>query len=192
MLGKVYAFTDTNVFIEYQDYSQLDWPKILNVPEVCLVIAPMVRKEIEDHRRDPRSPRRQKRARTVSGKLRELAFSVDDGEEAPVPGRPAVTYLEIARSPRMSDYPELSPSEQDDHIIAAILDFKKQHPDLDTVVVSGDTGMCFKARHYGLKQIFLSEDYLMPDEPPPEQKQVRDLERRVRLLENPSPILEDR
>ena len=187
---KVYAFTDTNVFLEYQDYSQLDWPKILNATEVCLVVAPMVRKEIEGHRTDPKSPRRQKRARAVSGKLRELAFSVNDGEEALVPGRPGVTYLEIARSPLMGNYPELSTSDQDDHIIAAILDFQKQHPSLDTMVVSGDTGMCFKARHYGLEQTFLSEDYLLPDEPTLEQRQVRDLERRVGLLESPSPTLD--
>ena len=189
-LDKLYAFVDTTVFLEYQEYTQLGWPNILKAKEVCLIVVPMVRKEIEGHRTDSRNQRRQKRARDVSGKLRELAFSVADGEEASVHGRPNVTYLEIAQSPCLNKYSKLAPETQDDHIIASILDFREQYPDRKILLVAGDTGLAFKARHFGLPQLYLPDNYRLEDEPTLEQRRVRELDRRVKILENPSPTLE--
>jgi hypothetical protein len=186
---KLYAFLDTNVFLEYQEYTQLDWPKLLGARRVVLVVAPMVRREIERHRTDPRSPRRQKRARDVSGKLRELVLSVDDGVEAVIPERPSTTYLELSRSPQMAKHPDLSPDVQDDHIIASMREFVEEHPDRTTLLVAGDTGLVLTARRSGLNYRYLDDAYRLPDEATAEQREIRDLKSRLSKLEKSSPEL---
>ena len=187
--SKLYAFLDTNIFLEYEEFSQLNWPKLLDAEAVCLVVAPMVRREIEGYRTDPRSPRRQKRARSLSGKLRDLVLSVDDGFEADVTGHPHVSLLELSQSPVLDRYPYLQPHVQDDHIIASLLDFRAAHPDRAVMLVAGDTGLVLKARSRGIPYRYLENEYRLPDEPNPDHKRIRDLERKIELLEQTHPNL---
>lgn len=189
-LEKIYAFVDTNVFLEYQDYTQLKWPELLDAREVVLVVAPMVRREIEKHRTDPKSPRKQKQARSVSAKLMDLAISVAAGHEAIIPERPNVTYLELSRSPKLAKYPDLSADVQDDHVIASMLDFREEYPDHSVILVAGDRGLILKARLNDFMVRYLEDEYRRPDEPTAEQREIRDLHRRIAVLESSSPQLE--
>src|SRR6266498_3539229 len=82
-----YVFLDTNVYLEFQDFEQIDWTKVLGYQRVCLVLAPITLNELERFKYDQKSERRRSRSRLITKKLDQIVFSVGPNEAGAVPGR---------------------------------------------------------------------------------------------------------
>ncbi len=65
----LYAVLDTNVHLEFLDFTQVDWPSVLTGDPVYLVVPHVVLRELDDHKYDRRSKRRQQRARMIVARL---------------------------------------------------------------------------------------------------------------------------
>jgi hypothetical protein len=189
---KKYLFLDTNLHIHFQDFDQIDWPKVLMCKSVCLVFAPIVFSELEKHKYDRDSQRRQKRARSITKKINEIILTNEPSVEAPVKGRNNVTALMLTDSPELSLYSGLQTGIGDDELVASILKFSSDHQDIsrnNIVLVSDDGGVLNKARARGI-QIHLIDDTLrLPDEPTIEQEKINRLERRIKEIEEKQPKL---
>lgn len=189
---KKYLFLDTNLHLHFQDFDQIDWPKILNCKKACLVFAPIVVSELEQHKYDRDSQRRQKRARSITKKINEIILTAETSEEVPVKGRNNVTALMQTDSPDPSLYPGLQKGIGDDELVASILKFGSDRQDIDRddiVLISDDGGVLNKARSRGIQIYFVDETFRLPDEPTIDQEKINRLERRINELENKQPKL---
>ena len=63
-----YCLLDTNILLHCRTFDEVEWewPDLLGVADVCLVLAPIVVKELEKHRSEPKNDWLQTRARTLS------------------------------------------------------------------------------------------------------------------------------
>ena len=187
-----FAFLDTNIFLQFRDFDQIDWLRELGYQQVCLVIAPIIFAELESFKYDRDSQRRRERSRKVSQHLEQIASSSLPAQPAPVPGREGVAIAILTDSPDMSRYSGLQPAVQDDQLLASLLNFRETHSDCapeDVILVSDDSGLLIKARARAIPTKRLSEDLRLPDEPSREQQELRRLEREVAALKEREPAL---
>lgn len=187
-----YVFLDTNMFLEFKDFDQIDWPAVLGYQEVCLVIAPIVLTELDKFKSDKGSNRRQKRSRAAIKKLEATAETTAPEEPALVPGRSGVKLILLANSPRVAAYAGLQPEIADDQLIASILQFRGSRPYVsheDVFLLTDDAGARTKARHHHINLHRLDDAYRLPDEPTEAERDVARLKREVEELRNRHPKL---
>jgi hypothetical protein len=155
---KVWCFCDTTFFQESRaPFDQIDWPAALALGRpVVLAIAPVVVRELDDQKGDPRShrSRQRDRARKVLGRL---DWIIDHRVGArPVVVRVGVEVLLVDREPAVM--PEgLNRAVADDVIVAAALEFQWKHPDLDVAILSDDRGPRIKAGQFDMRRISLPD-----------------------------------
>ena len=123
-LAKAWCFADANVFLEYQHFYQVDWPRALGVGPVVLVVPTSVLRALDRYKSDFERQRLHRRARGVLPHLSKYALAVPPGEVAEV--RTGVGLLLRDREPAIPK--GLDPLDQDDRIIADVLDFKWARP----------------------------------------------------------------
>src|SRR5205807_2336583 len=101
------------------------------------LLVPAVIAELNQHKDNRNNEWRQKRARTVLAKLKELLKEISPGDPAQV--RPGVEMLEITREPRV-DWTAigLDPQVKDDRLLASIIEYRQQQPSHHIVLVSDD------------------------------------------------------
>jgi hypothetical protein len=189
---KAYAFLDTNIFLEFKDFDQIDWPAVLGYRHICLVVSPVTLTEIERFKYDQKSERRQARSRLITKKLHDIIFSVSANEEASIPGRSGVTLLALTASPNVSSYPGLEHTIADDQLIASVLTFTADRSDTDRqdILLIGDDGGCLnKARARGVVARRLDDQFRLPDEPSATQKELAQLKRQLQDLQFRQPKL---
>src|SRR3989442_566400 len=79
----VYCFLDTNILLHFQTFNEVDWPKVLNATQVCLVLAPIVLRELDKHKDDYHNERRRNRARVILSQLKPLLEAETLAEQLP-------------------------------------------------------------------------------------------------------------
>ena len=185
----LHAFPDTNTLLEFEMFDQVDWPSILNVPDVCLIIAPIVISELDKHKNNSGNPRLQKRARTVLRKLLPLL------EEAARTGKPAevrnnVTIDSSATEPNV-DWTALGldPTINDDRLIASVLEASDVWDLASVVLVTNDGGPRLKAVKRGIHAVD-PEDYIKRVPATEEDASRKKLEQEIQRLTNLIPKLE--
>ena len=67
-----HCFLDTNVFLHFQRFDTVDWPKVLGVQQVCLMLTTTVMEELNHYKDDSKNPGRQKRAREILSRLDDV------------------------------------------------------------------------------------------------------------------------
>jgi hypothetical protein len=175
-----YLFLDTNIYLEFKDFDQIDWPSVVGYKRVCIVVPPIILTELDSFKNDQRSERRQSRSRKIIKKLRDIIFSTAPNEEALIPGRAGVTLLALTRSPQVATYEGLDPHTQDDLLIASILRFTSDRPSVephDIILIGDDTGCVMKARSHNIRVQELADQFRLPDEPTAAQKELNQLKR---------------
>jgi hypothetical protein len=192
-LDVTYCFVDTNTLLEFQRFDSINWPKLVDANEVCLVVAPAVIREIDQHKYDSSNARRRDRARAVLPVLGSyLEQMVRSGNAVPV--RENVTIIALTEKPRI-DWVEkaLERQDNDDRIIASILTFQEARTPEHLVLVSNDLGIRLKARQRGIDTINPS-DYpeLIPALPntSPAEAELRQLKTEIEQLRNRMPKLD--
>src|SRR6266536_851128 len=145
-----YCFLDTNILIQFQTFNEVNWLKVLNAKQVCLVLAPVVIHELDIHKSDYSNARRQKRARMLLPKITKLIEEEPIGDELPQVRR-NVTLMVLPNEPLIDWRAEhLDPMVNDDRLIASILEFSRQHPSENVLLLSDDSGPRFKAKSHNI------------------------------------------
>jgi len=182
------AFLDTNIYLHYQPFDQIDWAEVLTASEVTIVIPTINVLELNKQKDTARKPRVRKRAKLVQTKLLELFKN-----ESSAMLRANVRIVLEDRFPRKDLFSELQLNSeiQDDQLIASVVLFQKENPKAEIVLVTADDGILLisKARHQNINAIQLPEKYKLADEPDEEQTRIRELENELRKHELKIPRL---
>lgn len=177
-----YVFLDTNVFLQFKDFEQILWGKLIGDNDFTIVVSDVVSREIDKHKDSARG-KVQKRAKKVSRKLASVFL---EGEKLRV-------SMEFCSSHPacLSDVQKamFDVSSQDDKILMCIL--ASDYPDEDIVLVSYDNGILIKAKACGLNILHMPEGYLLKEELSEEEKELALYKKELADLKNrmPKPIL---
>jgi hypothetical protein len=187
-----YVFLDTNMFLEFLPFDQIDWPTELNYQQVCLVLAPVNHTEFEKFKYDRQSDRRRKRSRLVTAKLNQILGSTNSEIEVAVPGRSNVTLWELAHHPTITDYPGLQVGHNDDELLATVLKFIADHSDIprkDVFLMSDDGGVLRRGRTFNLQTLPPNQKLRLADEPTEDQEELKRLRQQLQEQQNRMPKL---
>jgi hypothetical protein len=183
----VAAFLDTNVFYDYNFLDQIKWGEVLGAGRVLLVLAPIVLRELNDHKDGGRKPSLSERAGRVLVLLSRLF------ERAPndllVNIAPGVDLLGEPRDAPAAP-PRFNPNEADDQLIANALLYREENPGGRVVLVTSDLGLKLKARHHGVPVVTLPDKYKSPPSQDPRDRKIRALEAALDEMRNRSPLLD--
>lgn len=183
-MSVVAAFLDTNIFLHYQPFDQINWPKELDAEEVELIIAPIVIRELDDHKDHHRLSSIRNRARASLKKIEALITGL---EEIDMPE--GVNVFDM-------DEPSLSFNEyglrnhvSDDHLIACCIERAGSEADKRIVIVTDDTGPRLKAHKHSIAAISLDDRLRLPSASGEIEKKNQDLQRKVQQFESSLPNL---
>ncbi len=138
-----------------------------------MVIAPVIIDEIDKHKRNAKK-KIAARAKSVT-KLFEQIIDHGDKDWILIDKRPTSTiFLENS----------LDKSEQDDCLLATILEFSSENPEDQKILVSEDFGPRLKAKNLGIKTIKLSDSELLTEEPDENEIRLKNLMRENNELKN--------
>jgi hypothetical protein len=181
----VTAFLDTNIFLHFLPFDDVDWRKELTTRAVHLRIASVVIKELNKRKDGPGVDHVRDRARKTLRRIREVALQgsgrLKESVHLSCEGRPAVMDLRSRG---------LDPDWQDDCILASVIEFKEQNPAEHVVLVTDDPGAALRAHTYGVASASLSDELRIPPQPDQKQERIRELEGRLREVEKGLPKLE--
>jgi rRNA-processing protein FCF1 len=157
---EVFVFPDTNVFLHFQFFDEVDWAAQLGVKRVRIVLTQPVLAELDDHKFS--GTRREKaRAQKVLKRLDALDLSTK-----PVQLRPGVSVVALDSEPTDAVFGQhrLSPQINDDRLAASVLEFIDANPGCRAIVVTDDTGLRVKARARGLEVVTPAESLRSEEE----------------------------
>jgi hypothetical protein len=181
------AFVDTNVYLHYQPFDQIDWREILDADTVTIVVPPIVVRELNKQKELHPRPRVRRRAAAVLKKLTTLLQSASDAEL-----RVGTNVLIEDRDPTI-DFAahQLNHEIQDDHLIASIIMWQEENREGEVVLVTSDAGLTLltKAKRHGITAVQLPDNLKLAEEPDPSEKQVRELQRELNELKLKTPRL---
>ena len=141
-----------------------------------MVIAPIVIDEIDKHKRNSKK-KIATRARSIT-KLFEQIMDKEDPDWILIDKRPtSATFSENS----------LEKSEQDDCLLAAILEFSPENIDDQKILISEDFGPRLKAKNLNIKTIKLSDSELLAEEPDELEIRLQKLVRENNELKNRVP-----
>jgi rRNA-processing protein FCF1 len=159
-----YLFVDTNIFLHYKFFIEIPWQTIFS-DQYEIVLAPVVIDELDKHKRH-QNPKIASRAKKVLSKFEEIMNA---------PGPFPLRYIFNRPLQKTFDHHQLDRKEQDDSILATILEFKAKYPDDSIKLISNDTGPRFRAASLGIEAVKLDDEYLVPAEKTEEQKLIQKL-----------------
>lgn len=168
-----YFFLDTNIYLHYQLFTQINWSEVLEDARPILVVPITIIHEIENKkyiRTDDKLRARAKQVSDLFGKIiRKQSVPFASGLEVKfLYKEPTVDWLEFA----------LDKENADDRFLAEVIQFASDNPDDEIVVVSGDNGVVLKASVRGIQNASLDDSYLMTFDDPKDKK-IKELERQV-------------
>lgn len=179
------VFLDTNIYLHYQLFDQIVWPKILKVSEVTIIVPPVIIRELNKHKELNTKLRIKERSSLVLKKL-SLLFSMGckahicNGVEIYLEDRdPIVNFAQL----------QLNKDIQDDHLIASIIMLQREKPDADVVLVTSDTALTLigKGRRQDISITTLPANLKLPEEVDQDQIRIRELEEKIRDLKSITP-----
>lgn len=181
----IVAFLDTMIFLHFQPFDQIDWPTVLNANHVTLIIPPIIMRELNNHKDTHALRKIRERAQRVIGRLLEL---FKDGDQANVKRNVEVKYQTAEPNIDFETY-KLDPKSGDDLLLATILSFKAELPDINVVIVTEDLHLILKSRQYDISALQLTEELKLPDVLDDYEKEIKKLERTIHELTSRSPLL---
>lgn len=179
-----YAYLDTNTFLHYERFEEIDWCKILNSKKVIITICSAVTKELDEKKFLAPDLKIRDRAKKIISKLNEIEETVGSNSI-----RDNVELHFITKEPTIDWVSEgLDPQIYDDRIIATILCENSDLKD-SIILVTVDTGLKLKAKSKNITKFTLPNELLLPSVKTKEQKELEKLVRRVAELEGRIPDL---
>ena len=172
-----YLLLDTNIYLHYIDFEQIDWGMIIGDKEYEIVVPYTVIKEIDKYKDGPKS-KIKVRAKAVASKF-GCYFLNDDYNKQ-------INLVQINDpSDEILIRYHLNRSVCDDLIIGSILEF--EHKD-DVIVISHDNTLLIKAKNLGLKFLpKMPDKYLISEEKSEEEKEHERCRKELEQLKNRQP-----
>lgn len=172
-----FVFLDTNIFIHFQDFDSIDWKNVLNKNEDYeIVLAPSVLSELDSHKYHKNS-KISRRVKRILPKIEKYILN----KEFPI-------SISIKPKEETFNTNSLDRIDQDDNILAAILEFKKTISEQDSVIfISHDTGPRLKAITLSINTSDLNNKYFIENEPDENELKNKELEKELKKFKNLSP-----
>lgn len=185
-MGKL-IFLDTNIYLHYQPFDQIDWQEFLKAENITIIVPPVTIRELNKHKDSHQQARVKNRAGSIIKKLFEMFETkpdviLDNGLGIRHEDRePIINFEEYA----------LDRSVQDDNLIASALAAKVEKPNEEILIITSDFGLNLlgKARRLEIQTVRLPEKFKLPDDLSLEQKEIKKLEEDLRKLKNKTPKL---
>lgn len=170
-----YLVLDTNVYIHYRDFEQIDW-KALVGDDVTIAVPYYVLREIDKHKDQSRG-KIQKKAKKISARFSDIFLM---GQKSAIP------VTELNNPPASAfDAPQYNKEICDDWIILSALYATIDKSDI--VVVSGDNGILMRAKHCGLGFYKMPDSLLISEELSDEEKEIKRLRDELAKFTNRMP-----
>ncbi len=176
-----YLLLDTNIYLHYKDFEQIDWATIVSDKDFAIVVPYTVIDEIDKHK-DGQKSKLKNRARTISSKFG--SYFLNDEYKGKINliqiENPTDEILEIHNLHRDCN---------DDVIIGSALMY--EHKD-DVIVIANDNTLLIKAKNAGLKFLpQMPEEYLIAEEKSEEEKEYERCRKELEQLKNrqPKPLI---
>jgi hypothetical protein len=180
-------FLDTNIFLHYQPFTQINWLEIVNAESVTIVIPPITIRELNKHKDSHPRAQIKKRAGEIIKKLFGL---LDSGQTSKIADGVFV-FFEGRDSAIDFAAHQLNFNVQDDQLMASILLRKQEAPEQPLVLVTSDLGLALvaKAGRQGISTKMMPDNFRIADEPDPSESKVKRLEQQIREMNARVPVL---
>ncbi|MGC5745621.1 PIN domain-containing protein [Chryseobacterium sp. NFX27] len=174
-----YVVLDTNIYIHFIDFDQIDWQNIINdKQDFTILIPPVIIDELDGHKYN-KNPKISKRVKRILPKIEDLLCEQN-----------ALVKIQlISKRPAEYIFREngLNRLEQDDCILASIIEFKENTTDDKVFYITYDTGPRLKAKTLSIDSLKIEDKYLLPIEPDEAEKKNKELEKELTKFKNLSP-----
>lgn len=180
------VFLDTNIYLHYQRFDQVNWLNVFQAKGIRIIVPPVTARELNKIKDTHPLPQIRKRAGDITQRLWGL-FSASDVATL----REGVEIHLLSDDPLIDfAYYHLSRDVQDDHLIASIITYQQDN-DEKIFLVTSDAGILLmgKARRQGLQVVPCPDNLKLPILPDPEQAQIRELQTELNKLKNRLPKL---
>ena len=112
-----YIFLDTNIFIHYKNFEEIDWLNEASCSDCTLVIAPIVLNELD---------KKKIGTNKISNKVRKILTRFEEiieFEITAIKDKVSINILSISPPKSIYENNDLNFDEQDDRLIASIIHF---------------------------------------------------------------------
>ena len=171
---RAFVFPDTNIFLHFQFFDEVDWSAHLGVDTVTLVLTQAVLSEL-DEKKWSGTRREKARAQKLLKRLDALDLST-----TPVGLRQGVSVMALDSEPENELFAQhrLSAQIVDDRLVAAVLEFKNAVNDR-VVILSDDTGLRIKAKGRRLDVLDPPESLRSEEEPDETERELAKTKREL-------------
>jgi predicted nucleic acid-binding protein len=180
-------FLDTNIYLHYEFFDQINWLKIIDAESIIIVVPPITIRELNKHKDYHTQPQVKKRAGEVLSRLSAL---FDLSSVACI--RDKINMRLEDRDP-LIDFGahQLNFEIQDDQLIASMIMYRSEEPIAEILLVTSDEGLALlaKARRYEIKTVKMPDNLRIMEQPDPSQKRIAQLEQELRELKTRMPSL---
>jgi predicted nucleic acid-binding protein len=178
-------FLDSNVFLHYQDFDQINWLEIAQADDITIVIPPVSIRELNKVKETHPRARLRKRAGNILKKLSGLFAS---GPQSQLRDGVIVQFEDCDPLVDFASY-NLNREVQDDHLIASIIMYRDERPSSEIALFTSDVGltMMAKARRHRITAISLPDNLKLAEELDLEQERIKELEREIQQLKLKTP-----
>jgi len=182
----LYAFPDTNVFVQCKKLEALDWNLLGPYDTVMLVVTRPVVTEVDSQKGG--TGRLAKRARNASSLFRRFLLEGSD-IEIPTQGSNPTIVLMLGQhlDPSAGLKSVLNYSHADDNIVGIAHAFLQDHGH-DVVLLSHDTGPLLMSKRVGVPYQPVPDNWLLTAENDEDQKKIRELEADLARVRNVEPL----
>jgi hypothetical protein len=180
-------YLDTNVFLHYQPFNQINWLEVVKAESVIIVFPPVIVRELNKHKDShPRAQIRKRAGETI----KRLYGLLDSGSNPKVAENIYVFFEDRDPTIDFASH-QLNFNIQDDHLIASIIMNRQESPTDYIVLVTSDLGLTLvaKAGRQSINTLRMPENLRVADEPDPNEDKVKQLEQQIRELNSRTPNL---
>lgn len=178
----LYIFPDTNIFIHGRHFEEIDWPALTRSAEISIMFAPTVIAELDKHKFNP--------AKKVAQRARKLLPRIEEIIQNPASSNWKISAILHRPSTEFLERNHLDPKDQDDVLLATILEFKESLRSEDQLLLlTNDTGPRLKASSLKVATLSLPSNFLMQAEPDESERKIAALQKEFELHRNKVPVV---
>lgn len=171
---------DTNIFIHYQFFTDIDWCALADCKKTTILITPTIIKELESLKYE-NNHRKKERSRNVLNKIEKL---LDESSNSIFRNNVDLMLISSEPSNELFKANNLNIDTQDDRILATIIE-NKPNVSSEIFIVSNDLGIRLKAKALNIKVIAIPEKYELKPEPDKKEKYIARLRNEIAALKSP-------
>ncbi len=179
----LYIFLDTNIFIHFVDFEQINWHVSLNTTdEITIIIAPIVIDELDKHKYN--------RNQKISKRVKKLLPKIESYIDNPLLCKFGFNY--ISKKPSDTTFLEndLDNKEQDDCLLSTIIEFVPSIAEGDKILyVTNDVGPRLKAKVLNIPTYKMPDEHLLKSEPDEFESKSILLQKELNELKNRTPLV---